>query len=65
MLDFIKEEGFCVSPINLIESLLIENTQNFELIRTLQENLVKTVNSLNTTLNKLNDTFHENNLLLI
>ena len=48
----------------MIESLLKENTQNFELIHTLQENLVTTVNNLNTTLNKLNDTFHENNLII-
>ena len=64
MLDFIKEEGFCILPSNLIESLLKENTQNFELIHTLQENLVTTVNNLNATLNKLNDTFHENNLII-
>ena len=49
---------------NLIESLLKENTQNFELMHTLQENLVTTVNNLNATLNKLNDTFHENNLII-
>ena len=48
----------------MIESLLKENTQNFELIHTLQENLVTTVNNLNATLNKLNDTFHENNLII-
>ena len=64
MLDFIKEEGFCILPSNLIESLLKENTQNFELIHTLQENLVTTVNNSNATLNKLNDTFHENNLII-
>ena len=64
MLDFIKEEGFCILPSNLIESLLKENTQNFELIHTLPENLVTTVNNLNATLNKLNGTFHENNLII-
>ena len=64
MLDFIKEEGFCILPSNLIESLLKENTQNFELIHTLQENLVTTANNLNATLNKLNDTFHENILII-
>ena len=64
MLDFIKEEGFCILPSNLIELLLKENTQNFELIHTLQENLVTTVNNLNATLNELNDTFHENNLII-
>ena len=64
MLDFIKEEGFCILPSNLIESLLKENTQNFELIHTLQENLVTTVNNLNTTLNELNDTFQDNNLIV-
>ena len=63
MLDFIKE-GFCILPSNLIESLLKEDTQNFQLIHTLQENLVTTVNNLNATLNKLNDTFHENNLII-
>ena len=63
MLDFIKE-GFCILPSNLIESLLKENTQNFELIHALQENLVTTVNNVNATLNKLNDTFYENNLII-
>ena len=53
MLDFIKEEGFCILPSNLIELLLKENTQNFELIHILQENLVTTVNNLNATLNNL------------
>ena len=56
--------GFCILPSNLIESLLKENTQNFELIHTLQENLVTTVNNLNTTLNELNDTFQDNNLIV-
>ena len=60
----LKEEGFCILPNNLIESLLKENTQNFELIRILQENLVTTVINLNATLNKLNDTIHENNLII-
>ena len=64
MLVFIKEEGFCILPSNLIGSLLKENTQNFELIHTLQENLVTTVNNLNATLNKLNETFHENDLIV-
>ena len=64
MLDFIKEEGFCILPSNLIESLLKENTQNFESIHTLQEKLVTTVNGLNATLNKWNDTFHESNLII-
>ena len=64
MLDFIKEEGFCILLSNLIESLLKENTQNSKLIHTIQENLVTTVNNLNTTLNKLSDTFHENNLII-
>ena len=64
MLDFIKEEGFCILSSNLIESLLKENTENFELIHTLQENLVTTVNNLNAMLNKLNDTFHENNFII-
>ena len=41
MLDFIKEEGFCILPSNLIESLLKEDTKDFELIHTLQENLLK------------------------
>ena len=63
-LDFRKEGGFCILPGNLIESLLKENTQNFELTHTLQENLVTTVHNLNATLNKLNDTFHENNLII-
>ena len=43
----------------MIESSLKENTQNFELIHTLQENLVTTVNNLNATLNKLNATFNK------
>ena len=64
MLDFRKEGGFCILLSNLIESLLKENTQNFELTHTLQENLVTTVNNLNATLKKLNDTFHENNLII-
>ena len=51
-------------PSNLIESLLKENTQNFESIHTLQEKLVTTVNGLNATLNKWNDTFHESNLII-
>ena len=48
----------------MAESLLKENTQKFELIHTLQENLVTTVNNLNATLNKLNATFHENNEII-
>ena len=48
----------------MIESLLKENTQNFELIHTLQENLVTIVNNLNATLNKLNATFRENNEII-
>ena len=48
----------------MIESLLKENKQNFELIHTLQKNFATTVNNLNATLNKLNDTFHENNLII-
>ena len=55
---------FCILPSNLIESLLKENTKNFELIHTLQENLVTTVNNLNATLSKLNDTFHEKNSII-
>ena len=51
-------------PSNLIESLLKENTQNFESIHTLQEKLVTIVNNLNATLNKWNDTFHESNLII-
>ena len=64
MLDFIKEKGFCYLPSNLIESLLKEKTQNFELIHTLQENLVTTIDKLNATLNKFNHTFQENNLII-
>ena len=64
MLDFIKAGGFCILPSNLVESLLKENTQNFELIHNLQENLVTTVNNLNAMLNKLFDTFHESNLII-
>ena len=55
---------FCILPSNLIESLLKENTKDFELIHTLQENVVTTVNNLNATLSKLNDTFHENNSII-
>ena len=61
MLDLIKEAGFCILSSNLVETLLKENTQNFELIHTLEENLVTTVNNLIATLNKLNDTSYENN----
>ena len=60
MLDIIKEERFLILPSNLIESLLKENTQNLELIHTLQENLVTTVKSSN----RLNNIFHENNLII-
>ena len=60
MLDIIKEERFLILPSNLIESLLKENTQNLELIHTLQKNLVTTVKSSN----RLNNIFHENNLII-
>ena len=46
------------------ESLLKESTQNFELIHTPQENLITTINKLKAVLNKLNDTFHENSLII-
>ena len=61
---FYKKRRIFYLPSNLIESLLKENTQNFESIHTLQEKLVTIVNNLNATLNKWNDTFHESNLII-
>ena len=61
ILEYIKEGGYALLTNTILTSLVESNTEQFNKLYSLQDNILTVLNEFNTSINKLNEVYNSTN----
>ena len=61
ILEHTKEEGYTLLPNTILISLVESNSEQFNKLYSLQDNILTALNEFNTSINKLSEVYNINN----
>ena len=61
ILEYIKEGGYALLTNTILTSLVESNTEQFNKLYSLQDNILTVLNEFNTSINELNEVYNSTN----